>query len=119
MKFLIFISITPFLITCEKNEKLEKSIKSKESFGVILNKSQNGMYGYRSEDYRYDYTAIGIDDHGNDVSGNLNFNGNLGEGKIYSKFEKKTVEIIVEPAGKKNKVVGTDINGNKYFLSIK
>ncbi|AWG21978.1 hypothetical protein FFWV33_10830 [Flavobacterium faecale] len=120
MKLLTTTLMLLTLISCKKEEKLaEAPIVKRQQYGLRMNKSQNGCYGYAPKTYRYDYSATGTDENGHDVSGDLNLNGKLGEGQVYSTYEKQTFDVVVEPAPGRNKAIATDANGNKYFLDLK
>lgn len=120
MKLLTITIILLAFTSCKKAEKIEEEpIIMRQEHELRLNKSQNGSYGYTPDTYRYDFSATGTDEDGHAVSGNLNLSGKLGEGKIYSTFEKQTYDVVVEPAPGRNKAIATDANGNKYFLVLK
>ena len=118
IKLLIFTIPLIALVSCGKNKKDESSTADKEAFNTRLNKLQTGSYGLRNENFRYDYTVSGTDENGNEVSGDINLAGKLGEGKIYSYSEKRTIEVVVESSGE-GKAVATDVNGKKYHLKVK
>ncbi|MCW2121010.1 hypothetical protein [Flavobacterium sp. 7A] len=118
MKLLSTTLLCFTLLSCNKVVKVEKTVTQREA-RTRLNAIQNNSYGYRKDTYPYDYVATGTDEKGNEVTGKLNLNGKLGEGKIYSSYEKRTIEVVVETALEKKKAIAIDIDGNQYFLDIK
>lgn len=65
----------------------------------------------------YQQAVIGTDENGNKVKGYINIEGDMGLG-ILTTTDAKEIEIIVEGANK-HKLMGTDLEGIKYNLTVK
>lgn len=92
------------------NNSVKKKQANKNPTNEIEKKVINPQLG------QYKYTVAGTDEFGNNVHGKINVEGIIGVGALI-RTDTKEIEIVVERLNK-HKLVGTDLEGNKYHLTI-
>jgi outer membrane biogenesis lipoprotein LolB len=106
------------LFACNNNMKKNDTEEEKAAFHNRLNNIQIEDYNFNSNEFRYDYEVVGIDEKGNEIYGNINIEGEQGEGKLYHTTGKTEINIVIESSENGN-IQATDTDGNKYYLKIK
>lgn len=106
------------LFACNNKPLKENTEVEKVSIENQLNNIQTQTYDLNNTEFRYDNEVVGTDEKGNEIYGNMNIEGENGEGKLYQVKGRSEVNIIVE-SSKNGKIIATDTDGNKYYLKLK
>ncbi|WP_366187440.1 hypothetical protein [Flavobacterium ovatum] len=106
------------LFACSNNAKKDDTKEESIAFHNRLNNIQIDAYNFKSTEFRYDNEVVGIDEKGKEIYGNINIEGEHGEGKLYHTKGKPEINIVIEST-ENGKLLATDTDGNKYYLKIK
>ncbi|WP_418263195.1 hypothetical protein [Flavobacterium faecale] len=118
-KYLFSVGTVLFLLAaCKDNDIKEEKTDEKVAFHHRLNNIQIENYSFRNTEFKYDHEVTGVDEKGNDIRGNINIEGEHGEGKLYNVLDKPEINIVIE-SNENGKLIATDADGNKFYLQIK